>query len=294
MTGYRISRKELEALVDAHAPGWLGRARERTRKFRKLGRHEESSSIWSEVKAVYMTLQGASKCAFCERKLESLEYGLGEQAVEHFRPKGRISAWPLPPELTASGVAVTKPAKGGYHLLAYDLFNYSAACNPCNSGLKRDYFPVAGNHRTSGRRPEELAAEELPLLLYPIGDFDERPEDLIQFNGLSPFAVAKSGHKRHRALVTIEFFKLDSAERKNLLRERACVIVGLFPALQTLSRKRASESNRTIAQQTVDGFTSVRAPHTNCARSFERLFKSSRADAGAIYERAVNLIASQS
>jgi hypothetical protein len=144
--GYPVSREELCRLIEAHVPGWLDRATERTAQFRRQRKYEETSTIWSEVKAVYMQLQGGAKCAFCERKLEAVEYGKGEQAVEHFRPKGNIAAWKMPAALAAQGTPSTQratepPAKlGGYYLLAYDVFNYSAACNPCNSALKRDYF----------------------------------------------------------------------------------------------------------------------------------------------------------
>jgi len=179
--GYRISRAQLEKKIEAAAPGWMDRAKQRTAEFRTQGRYAESSSIWSEVKPVYMKLQGGSKCAFCERKLESVEYGKGEQAVEHFRPKGNIAVWKLPAALAAEGVTVTPPPskQGGYYQLAYDLFNYSAACNPCNSALKRDFFPVAGKHQLSGSSPEALLTEE-PLLIYPVGNVDERPEKTDQ------------------------------------------------------------------------------------------------------------------
>src|SRR5260221_1573301 len=104
-----------------------------------------------------MNLQGESKCSFCERKLESVEFGKGEQAVEHFRPKGNIKPWKLPAGLTAAGVALATPPaqKSGYFLLSYDLFHYSAACHPCNSALKREYFPVAKAHTLDGDCPEK-------------------------------------------------------------------------------------------------------------------------------------------
>lgn len=294
MIAYPISRAALAQRIEAHAPGWLNRAAARTAGFQAQGAYSETSTIWSEVKQVYMTLQGASKCAFCERKLESVKYGKGEQAVEHFRPKGSIKPWKLPASLAAEGVnlAPPPPAKGGYYLLAYDIFNYSAACGPCNSVLKRDYFPVAAQHTLHGAQPEALAAE-LPLLLYPIGDFDTPPESLIRFHGLSPQPVAPAGHPRHRALVTIDFFQLDSVDRANLIRERAAVILALFPALEALHSK-TSKSRKATAQQIVDGFTSPNAPHSNCARSFVALFQTDQPEAETIFELAGDIITSKS
>ena len=295
MIAYPVSRAALAHLVEAEVPGWLNRAAGRTAGFRAKGAYSEPSTIWSDVKIVYMRLQGKSKCAYCERKLESERYGKGEQDVEHFRPKGNIKLWKLPPSLAAEGVTVAAPppAQGGYFLLAYDLFNYSAACGPCNSVLKRDYFPVAAKHTLQGAEPEALAAE-LPLLLYPIGDFDTPPESLIRVHGLSPQPVAPAGHPRHRALVTIDFFQLDSVDRATLLRERAMIISALFPLLEALANPQTAKSRKTKAQQIVDGLTSPHSAHTNCARSFVALFQSDPAEAETIFDLAGNIIASKS
>lgn len=281
MIGYRISRAELEAQIESAVPGWLDRARDRTREFKRLGAYEESSTIWSEVKHVYMKLQGQSKCAFCERKLESVDYGKGEQAVEHFRPKGNIKAWKPPAGL---GVKVTPaPAsKGGYYLLPYDLFNYSAACNPCNSALKRDYFPIAGAYRRSGSTPEDLLSEK-PLLVYPIGDFDEDPADLIGFIGFLPVPRAQGGWQRDRAKTTIEFFQLASDKRKNLIRERAQVIAGMYWPLCVIADASGAIAE---ARETIEGYTAPNAPHSNCAVSYRRLFESNRDEAKSVFDLA--------
>src|SRR5207342_665422 len=96
--------------------------------------------------------QGGAKCAYCERKLEAEEYGKGEQDVEHFRPKNSVRSWHLPAELAQQGVALGSVANpsSGYYLLPYHLFNYCAACKPCNSAIKSDYFPIAGAYRLTG------------------------------------------------------------------------------------------------------------------------------------------------
>lgn len=56
MLGYRIARAELEQRIRAEKADWLERAATRTETFRHQGRYEEASSIWSEVKVVYMRL----------------------------------------------------------------------------------------------------------------------------------------------------------------------------------------------------------------------------------------------
>lgn len=291
MIGYRITLSDLEKRIENSSPGWLERAATRTEKFRTKGRYVESSSIWSEVKGVYMDLQGGSKCAYCERKLESTELGKIEQDVEHFRPKGRVKAWRIPSSLRQQGITVSSPPRNakGYYLLPYHLFNYSATCKPCNSILKKDYFPISGKYDLEGDDPSKLTAEQ-PLLICPIGDFDEAPEELIHFYGVSPQAVFGSGHRAHRALVTIEFFELDNeAKRKNLIRERAMIICALFPQLEKLADGATGLSERR-AQKLVDGFSSSSSQHTNCARSYRELFAKDREAAEEIVDLALKLI----
>jgi len=69
-------------------------------------------------------------------------------------------------------------------------------------------------------------------LIYPIGSLDEDPETLIEFHGTSPRPVAASGYRRNRALVTIELFKLDDPDERILYRDRALVIMALYPLLE--------------------------------------------------------------
>jgi hypothetical protein len=292
MIGYKISRKALEKLIEAEVPGWTARAKQRTTGFAATGKYAETSSIWSEVKVVYMRLQGESKCVYCERKLESEENGKIEQDVEHFRPKGSVRRWKTPANLRNEGVQVTDPGTSapGYHLLPYHLFNYSAACKPCNSTLKSDCFPIAGTYKFDGINPKTLSAER-PLLIYPIGDFDDDPESLIKFHGVSPQAIASVGHDRHRALATIAFFELeDPIKRKNLFRERASVIIGLWPWLEALSR----DPHDAVAADLVASFQSEKAPHTNCARSFATLHQQDRVEAQSLFQAAVEFIKTSS
>lgn len=286
MIGYPISKVDLEALIAARSTSWLHRAAQRTNRFRAIGRYEEDSSIWSEVKLVYMELQGDCKCAYCERKLESSQRGSIEEHVDHFRPKGNVRAWEMPQQLKDQGIDATQVPNEdhGYYLLSYHLFNYAASCGPCNL-LKRDGFPIAGDYVLTGEDPVDLLAEK-PYLIYPIGDFDESPEDLIRFHGVSPQAVAPDGHRRARALVTIEFFELDHPEkRKRLMKERALVIMVLYPELEK-EAGGAGGAEAADATRAVEKLTSASELHTNCARSFKRLFYSDRVEAKAVYDRA--------
>ena len=295
MIGYPISQIDLEERIEDESPGWLRKAADRTRKFREKGYYEEKSSIWSKAKSVYMKLQGNCKCAYCERKLESVDYGRIEQDVEHFRPKGKVTNWKMPKSLRDQGITPTEVPDHdyGYYLLPYHIFNYAATCKPCNSSLKRSYFPIAGDYDLKGEDSMTLLKEK-PYLIYPLGDFDDAPEKLIRFHGVSPQAVESSGYKRERALVTIEFFKLDDAvKRKNLLLGRAIAIVALHPSLEKLANGVTGE-DKVEAQDIVDGFTSRNMPHTNCACSFKRLFDNDPTEAKDVFNKAFSLIKSAS
>jgi hypothetical protein len=134
-------------------------------------------------------------------------------------------------------------------------FSTSVACKPCNSALKSNYFPVAGNYLLDGEDPQSLANER-PYLIYPIGDSDDDPETLLQFHGTSPQPVAVDGYKRARALVTIQFFKLDDfEERKNLFRERAVLITALFAQLEIYHI-----AGSVVAVNLIHDFTAAKAP----------------------------------
>jgi len=80
--------------------------------------------MWSEIKQVFIDLQ-ERKCAFCERPLESKK----EYDVEHFRPKGSVKPWKPTAALIAAGVTInqTTTKEPGYHLLPYNLLNYTVA-----------------------------------------------------------------------------------------------------------------------------------------------------------------------
>ena len=144
-----------------------------------------------------MELQGF-KCVYCEKELEDQPIELD---VEHYRPKKKVSRWNVPKSLARQGIAVAQPDRGhepGYTLLAYHVLNYAASCKTCNSILKKNVFPIAGQRNGNAREPA-LVAGERPYILYPLANLDEDPEDLIEFAGLSPQAKA-TGFRRQRAL----------------------------------------------------------------------------------------------
>jgi hypothetical protein len=292
LIGYLISRPGLEALITQYSPQWLNRAGVHTATFAVQGAYIKHTAIWSEIKAVYIGLQGHSKCAYCERKFESVQLGKIELAIEHFRPKSKVKRWRLPVALRNAGIALANVPlpNGGYYLLTYDVHNYCAACGPCNTILKRNYFPIVGAYGFAATTSAALAAEQA-LLLYPITD---DAEQFIEFYGVSPRPTMQHGHGRSRALVTIDFFKLDDFNtRKNLVRERALLLTALFPQLEAMCGA-GSPQDKQIASGLVFSYLASTSPHSNCMRSFVLLFFTAPNEARVIYEFAAGFVSASS
>ncbi|QDU98791.1 HNH endonuclease family protein [Lignipirellula cremea] len=287
MIRFSTTDTALHASIDAIAPTWRTRAQNRTAALAN-GTRTNITKMWSEIKKVYMDLQGP-KCAFCEKWIEDQAI---EQDVEHFRPKNRISRWRVPRKLRGEGITVSQPAIGtedGYRLLAYHPFNYVTACKSCNSILKRDYFPIEGTRDSGNDNPRALGGERA-FLIYPLGDLDDDPEQLIEFHGLSP-QPRRPGFDRKRALVTIEIFKLDDPRtRKELLKDRAEFIEKLYFALKIRDDATSDAIDKGNATSAVARLTSTRSRYTNCLRCYERLWATNRAEARAIYKNIASFL----
>jgi hypothetical protein len=273
--------EHLKNLIEQTKPGWLTRALSKTKEFQRAGSYSETSSIWSEIKDVFLDLQHG-KCAYCERKLGGKSYNRKEYDVEHYRPKSNVGQWPskkVLQKLIESGKASYKFATGdasdtGYYLLPYNILNYTVACTGCNSTLKSSFFPVAKKRVLTSEDFEVLKKEE-PFLLFPLGEWDDDPEEYITFNGILPVPKGKRGRKYRRARITIDFFDLDI--RPELIEERAGIILAVWLALETLEDAGASADLKATAKNILDAALSPKKPHTNCARSFYKLCKENKA-----------------
>lgn len=292
MIRFPVTLAELEQAVAGLSGTWLSRARGRTDHFRNVGRYDESSGIWGEIKEVYMRLQH-NKCAYCERRLAGPPFGDVEHDVEHFRPKSSVAAWPTASITASRGIsypfATGDAADPGYYLLAYALLNYATACKTCNSPLKANYFPVAGPRDTSGEDPTLLAAEE-PFLVYPLGSSDADPEQILTFDGIIPVPVSKTGKESLRAQVIVDFFELSS--REELRYERSKIIFGLWVAHRL--RLTGDPDDREFAKESIENLTSPVSPHTSCARAFLKLIDENPARAKEIAAEAKNYLRSGS
>jgi len=274
MIRYQITSDELKKRITAHSGTWLTRAKERTEEFRDLKKYSEKSSIWGEIKKIYMELQNF-KCAYCEQRLGDKNYGSIVNDMEHFRPKKAVDKWPTRKIAEERNLKYSfstgERSDNGYYLLAYDIFNYAASCKICNTTMKGNYFPVAGERDIAGEDVSLLGKKEEPFLIYPLGDIDEDPEDLLTFLGTVPMPKYKDGYQNLRARITIDLFALDI--REDLIRGRFAAIQLLWHLLEKRHNLQESQDIRDTNED-ISIRLSSKTEHANCSRAFYVLYKS--------------------
>jgi hypothetical protein len=287
MIRYPITSAELEAAIEQEKRGWLAKAKNKTAAFHRARKFNEpnSQNSWGEIKEVFMRLQH-EKCAFCDRQLSGLPHGRIEHDVEHFRPKNKVIAWTARKKFS-SRFPLGEATDKGYHLLAYNIFNYATSCKPCNTVLKGNYFPIASQRVMNSDDFEKLRLE-MPYLIYPISDLDDDPEDLITYRGILPVPTYRKGHKYRRARITIDFFALDT--RDDLLRLRAGIILAIWVAFSVLKTHNASNDERADAEFIIEIAKSPNASQAACARAFYELCQNDAAIARKFIEKAKEIL----
>ena len=171
---------------------WLRRARAATKKaIEQAEKREEikfNQKIWSELKAFLLKRDFINKCAYCESRVTTTDFG----DAEHYRPKAGIT------DADRKAVAYGGAEHPGYYWLAYDWRNLLPACGQCNSGDgKMNQFPIAAgkSHVMShkgGRTPAALDALEEPQLLHP---YFHDPSKYLVFGDDGTVAAAPGANK---------------------------------------------------------------------------------------------------
>lgn len=193
---------------------------------------------WKTFKNVLFAAQH-NKCGYCESFLSNQP---GD--VEHFMPKAELQE--LPADETGWGkegdgvfsVEGRRPEKIsdiGYWWEAYSWENYLAACNRCNSGWKRNLFPVDETPRTVPKRRKR----ETTLLLNPFRGED--PADHLAYNKFGQ-VKALNGSKYGKA--TIATCGLD---RPSLVQARNEKVTRAYALVEEYSKAQSADvRNRVI------------------------------------------------
>jgi hypothetical protein len=281
MVRYNFTEEELVKLIDENDKSkgrkerWLAKAKKLTEELKKSP-SKPIASKWSEIKSVYTKLQHG-KCAFCERLLGEHELASVEFDVEHFRPKNAVKPWPPKEEPGNQPRFANLPrsrGKGkGYRFLAYHHLNYASSCKTCNSRLKANYFPIAGRHNFRGEDPKALLQSERPYLIYPLGDFDDDPENIIAFEGYLAVPRTPSNvdqYRYDRARVTIAFFRLNK-ERDDILVLRAKQLEDLLSKLEIMQGSNSAAKRKQVWQD-IQRLGHEASHHAGCVRSLLRLY----------------------
>lgn len=163
---------------------WLeevAKRRKANEKKEKKDKKELFAPHWSEYKSYIARHDVIAKCAYCELRRDRSR----EIDVEHIRPKELVTHWIAegvderdllyPPKVWdekeqrfVDQHPREDPAskRVGYEWLAYRWSNYLLACKDCNSGWKRNFFPVRDPSKRWASRADE-DRDEQPLLLDP-------------------------------------------------------------------------------------------------------------------------------
>ena len=260
-----LGGQTLESHIDEHDANW-----------RLTHAVWNGKSPWSDIKRVFVMLQNG-KCAYCERRIQAnLDENKYESDVEHYRPKNQTTLWVSKDNSSPARIGLVT----GYEWLATNVWNYLLSCKTCNSELKKNNFPIAGLVGRRNSSIKTLNTREKPLLPYPIGDIDDDPEDLIDWDAFVPipkFSESVDSFRYWRARITIELLKLNA--RDDILigcAERICLVWD--DLLNCLKTGKSFEYDLSL-------------PHAACVRSFLRLAGQNPEQAAVVFRRAKQILA---
>lgn len=178
--------------------GWQDKSNEAKRQI-EAGEKEinELSDIWRELKNNLSQLS-FEKCWYCEcKEIRS------DNAVDHFRPKNRVSN--------------TTPQHNGYTWLAFDYKNYRYSCTFCNSKRKNpstgetegkgDEFPLINENDRAYNESDNIKLEK-PILLDPCELNDVKLLDFTHDGYPCPRPNINE-EKKERVIKSIKLYHLD-------------------------------------------------------------------------------------
>jgi uncharacterized protein (TIGR02646 family) len=203
------------------------------------------------------------KCAYCESDMRAISPG----AVEHYRPKGKITV------RGADGKALAKP---GYPWLAAEWSNLLLACTFCNSPNKHqvrdlpkrtlgkaNWFPLADERRRAATPRQVL--REPRLLLDPCIDQPERHLSFTPEGDIQPRRVR--GQPSPMGAATIETCGL---ARIGLMQRRAARRRAVEDAILDLRDAIEAGADLQPRLQALQELTDSSAEYAGFARSLVR------------------------
>ena len=209
--------------------GWLNRAAVAEQAIAAGAEPDDHATVWRQLKDELAKLFN-DKCWYCE-----LPVPRSDNAVDHFRPKGRVSD--------------AAKQHRGYRWLAFDPSNFRYACTYCNSrrkdvdggtaGGKADRFPLLNEAQRV--YAQGSVADERPILLDPCEFDDWRLLACRRENG-TPCAASNEPEQRERAEMSIEIYHLHHDPTCKLRYSVAAQLLSDIRDAKTLFIARQSDS----------------------------------------------------
>lgn len=213
--------------------GWFARAAAATAAVANGAHPDDHRAVWKELKDNLASLF-FDKCWYCEMKVAR-----SDNAVDHYRPKGRVHEALKPHE--------------GYRWLAFTSSNFRYSCTFCNSyrkdlvggttGGKADKFPLLDEgNRVYTQGP---TGDEGPLLLDPCEIGDWRLLGCKKEDG-RPCPGSDDPYKRKRAEASIDIYHL---EHEPTCKVRHTAAVNLLNDIDDGKRIYADLASNPIQEQ---------------------------------------------
>lgn len=178
--------------------GWYVRADAATEAVANGADPNDHGQIWRDLKDHLADLFPEKKCWFCESEIDR-----SDNAVDHFRPKNRVSD--------------AKNEHLGYRWLAFVKDNYRYACTFCNSKRKdmdtgetagkSDRFPLLNESKRAYLSTDDWRKEN-PVLLDPCDPYDWKFIGCKRENGKPLPNAADGSNDFRRASESIEIYHL--------------------------------------------------------------------------------------
>jgi uncharacterized protein (TIGR02646 family) len=207
-----------EKLAGAHAAWWekwLAKANDASELARKEGESGNDvafqDGIWTELKRWLLENEFHGKCAYCESETEVTGYA----AADHYRPKGRVAS---------------VDNHVGYYWVAYEWRNLVPCCNRCNTGAKRDLFPVDGrrvSHPKDAGCTVDLNKIEQPLILSPYDNGDASPREHLTFTEFG-HVIPKEGSVRGQKTIEVCDLQRDRLKNKRKANQESAWLRWLY------------------------------------------------------------------
>ncbi|MGH1286379.1 hypothetical protein [Bacillus toyonensis] len=187
--------------------------------------------VYKNVKSE-LTEMFSGKCAYCESRIEHVQY----MHIEHYRPKGYVE-----------GETKGSP---GYYWLGSKWENLLLACEICNgTEFKGNHFPLKDPKKRVKSHLGNIYQEE-PLLINPCEE--EHPED--------HFIFKEDGEIEGVSIMGVQSVKHYGLFREGLRKERAShiktlelLLILLAAAIESYNKSGSTKADEAI-RETIENF----------------------------------------